>query len=491
MGTADHGGYDIIAEYPIAVLSAGLARNPYKPANPGFQPLRLGVLVCNAITTPTVTAVAGVTPANPLQPELTATVTDATAMVEVTGFDTGGGAVQPLATTQTIPVPYTMTIRTSVDVGGFGVALDFIPHAGYPIVSASTIDTSAAGSAPIIGAMLLYVWFVAGSAAVQQVADSLEPAIEQAILTAVLASLGSGPTLFPLGLSRVPGTGTMFTAGAPGPTRLDVAVTSTTIRLLVPLMSGTPGNAATISRSSLAPGDLGVIIVSNMCLLRDFVRSRIASAFGLPLSGFSATNACFMAGPASSTLAGLPAGFMMSNLQAGIDETGMLQVFFEWSAPVGPGVTQVGTFTQTLFPSVSITGGVIPLTRIGFAASAPLAPAMPPVVTFSTKREWWVYLLYGIFFTPASPALQAIQDAINDAIAGGRTPVTAPLVKAFAGSGGALRDPTRDVTSLPPGVTEPPISGGTASIFQGDAIFRAIATTSARYRDHDLVVHLT
>jgi hypothetical protein len=221
---------------------------------------------------------------------------------------------------QTIPLPTTLTVRHSVETNGLAASLNFNPFdTGAGRLLSSSVDTSAVGSAPIVLALLVYAWFIGGDAWVRQVADALIPAIQQAMVAAALAGLEKftrhedaglvDPILYLLRLPQLPLPGApSFTAGAPPPSWLDVDVTSTTIRMLVTLGSGTRGNARRITRSSLAAGgsaglgDVGVMIVSNTCLLRDMVRSRIAAAFGIPPGAFSSAGPCFVPGPAPITV---------------------------------------------------------------------------------------------------------------------------------------------------------------------------------------------
>jgi hypothetical protein len=472
MGIADHGRYNVVFEYPIAAISAALTATPPRSTPILSTPVRIGPLVCEAHLAPLPTAIAGVAQASFNRRELDLTVTDPGFTLVVNAIDTGAG--NPIAITpQSIAIPTSYTLRDTLEALGFGAGVLVAPDgAGHPGVGTFTVDMTAVYTSPVIQALLVYAWFVGGPQAVEQFNASLPGTIEQALRDLQLQTLAA---VTPFLLSRP-----IFITAGPAPVSpFDVDVTPTTIRLLVTL-GGTPGNPTAITRSSLrapAPGvtpDVAVLIVSNACLLRDIVRPRIAAAFGIPLAAFSSASPCALTGPVPSTLAGLPGGFMISNLQAGIDEMGFLAARFDFSVPFDPTGTLVGTFTQQLLASITMA----PVTVIRFVTATPLATAPPPTLTTRIVRPWWVYL-FGPLFAPSSAGLQALSDAINSALAGG--PLGGTLSAAFGGAA---------VTIVLPTGGAPPFTTGRLSLFQGDAIFAVVAgqSTSA-FRNHDLIIN--
>ncbi len=492
MAVADHGGFDIVTECTFAALNAGLATTPFgKSSGALHQPLRIGPLVCDIVVNPGITALMPVLPVNHVTPLVDSTVTDATAFIEVSALDFGTGNPQPIAVQQ-IPMPVTLTVRTSLDVVGLGAGIFFNPPGAVPAtVVGLSLDTTELFKAAIIQQLYVYTWFIGGPAAVENLDKSLVPYLRDAIRDAELAALEFFPGFFVLALQRLVPGGPLFTAGAPAPTALAIDLTPTAIRLLITL-AGTAGTPALITRSALRPGDVSSILVSNKCLLRDCVRSRVATAFGIPLAAFSATNPWFVPGPVSAAPPGLRAGItmMISNLQIGIDEMGFLQVHFDFTVPAGFATSIDGTFMQQLLPTARTVGGRSPITSFAFATSAPLATIPKPVVSTHISHPWWFYLGLGILFTPLSPALQALQDAINGAI-NSPDPAAAPLAKAFGGSSTAIRVPTTVLSVLVPGGSIPIVTAGALSVFQPTAVAVPLPGVTPLFRDHDLVINIT
>jgi hypothetical protein len=379
---------------------------------------------------------------------------------------------------RTVDLSGAVAISDTVDAAGLNVAIDTTPDAaqGKPSVDV-TLDNAAVLASPLVSILLAQAYILGGQGGMDAARNALLDTIRTALGNGIRAQLATTPlqqTVLSIPARFLP-------PGVPNnpPATVPPVAVRTTGSMLVGVQLGSVrgGNLSRVRsplRRSISGGFIDglAMVLSNACLLRDFVRPTLGNRFGLSPGGFLAGDPFLWFGSSTVPLPGTPP-ITITSAGVSVDEMQDLVLRFSFtSSALGGGVSVTASVAVPATLAVSAAGGSITVT---------FTPGRARVTSSRVDVAWWVYLLSAVTLGVAGVAALALADAIADgAIAG-------PLETLITGALSAITV----TVPLPAGL--PPLAVTMQSLFQTDAPQRMVPSLGgvilpASGRDHDLIV---
>jgi hypothetical protein len=215
-------------------------------------------------------------------------------------------------------------------------------------------------------------------------------------------------------------------------------------------IGGTPGTFSRITRSDLLrnsdgePADRADLIVSNACIMRDFLKPTVSGLLGLTPGGFAPgfgplSVAPFLwAGgvPFPAAVGGPIAAATITSVIAGIDGTNLRLLVTMTAAGILGTFSVNATIDVTISFRAAMSGGTLTLT---------FAPVGAPAVSSNVSIAWWVYVAgfaiggieVAVIIAAANAVAGSVANGIIAGLVGGAIPVI-PIPVPFPGNLPAL-----------------------------------------------------
>lgn len=419
MSVRDEGGFDLVMEVAQQLLLevATQVSIPQSPTNLSFAGI-------SGTLTPAATVdgiVLGTAPQIIISISLTGSTFSATSVPIYLSPVPDSLRNIDLVGDVSVPVP--------LAVSGLALAADFA-NAGTPTVSQEVFDSIL--GAPLIQFLLVETLLVDPTGALY---NSTVQTIETAFTTQVQQLITGLPDATLIDFSGF--SSSLATSIGTGLSALNFSFGNQSIFLLF-TVGGSPGNPTLITRSDLLrnsenqPADRADLIVSNACLLRDFIRPKLVAPPGPGFTGgLGLTPGGFLPGFGGFAPIGIPAGSpiewfgsvpfaaivggpiasaSITSVIVGDDGTNLRLL-------IGGTATGIlGTFTATTSIDITIS---VALTITGTTLSLTLTPLGSPVVNTNVSIPWWVYVVGFAIGGFEVAAIIAAANAFGGSIANG------------------------------------------------------------------------
>lgn len=378
MSRSDEGGFDMVMEIAQQLLQevAAEAPLPLNPTNGSFAGI-------SGTFTPEVSIdslTLGTFPQIILSIDLTGSTFVATSVPTF---------LQPVPQSlRNIDLSGDISVPVPLSVSGDALVADF-STAGAPTISSDLFDSLLA--APLIQFALAETLLIDPSGAtysstLQQIKGAFATVIQQQI-----ASLPDQTLIDFSGFSS-----SLQAATGTGLSGFTFSFGSESLFLLFTL-GGSPGDPAAITRSNLLrtaegePADRADLVLSNACLLRDFLRPKLITLLGLSPGGFlpgfgippGSPIDWIGSAPVPQLVGGPIASAAITSLIAGDDGTNLRLLVSATATGI------LGSFTSTASIDITIS---VAMTVVGGTLTLTLTPVGTPVVNTTVSIPWWVYV---------------------------------------------------------------------------------------------------